>query len=381
MNSSNPTVQRKESDRQGQKKWYSSFTSRPEIGPFGVMLLLFLLLGYFSIPEGEFSINPFAGEGFNALGIRNNFRVIAQLGIVALGAGMLIIAGEFDLSVGSMIAFAGVCIAIPITYFGWPLWFTIIVTFEIAILVGLFNGLLTVKTGLPSFIVTLAMLFILRGATVAMTRGISGRTQIPGLKKFAEDDPLTFIFYNDIGEKLFTWFGSVGLLALRPNGDTVILGFPVSVIWFIVLLFLATWLLIKTRFGNWIFAAGGDANGARNAGVPVTFVKTLLFIGTACAATTYATIQVIDAGSADTARGLLKEFEAIIASVVGGCLLHGGYGSAIGAGLGAIIFGTVSMGIYYTGVDSDWFKVFLGIMVLIAVLVNNFIRKRVTENR
>ena len=143
----------------------------------------------------------------------------------------------------------------------------------------------------------------------------------------------------------------------------------------------ATWILLKTRFGNWIFASGGDANGARNAGVPVTFVKTLLFIGTACAATAYATIQVIDAGSADTARGLLKEFEAIIASVVGGCLLHGGYGSAIGAGLGAIIFGTVSMGIYYTGVDSDWFKVFLGIMVLIAVLFNNFIRKRVTANR
>ena len=111
MNSTNSSVQRQESDRQGQKKWYSPFTSRPEIGPFGVMLLLFFMLGYFSIPEGEFSLNPFAGEGFNALGIRNNFRVIAQLGIVALGAGLLIIAGEFDLSVGSMIGFAGICIA------------------------------------------------------------------------------------------------------------------------------------------------------------------------------------------------------------------------------------------------------------------------------
>ena len=78
----------------------------------GVMILLFGLLGYFSIPEGEFSLNPFAGEGFNALGIRNNFRVIAQLGIVALGAGLLIIAGEFDLSVGSMIGFAGGCLSL-----------------------------------------------------------------------------------------------------------------------------------------------------------------------------------------------------------------------------------------------------------------------------
>ena len=111
MNTSTSNQTRQESDRQGQKKWYSSITSRPEIGPFGVMLLLFFMLGYFSIPEGEFSLNPFAGEGFNALGIRNNFRVIAQLGIVALGAGMLIIAGEFDLSVGSMVGFAGGCMA------------------------------------------------------------------------------------------------------------------------------------------------------------------------------------------------------------------------------------------------------------------------------
>ena len=237
--------------------------------------------------------------------------------------------------------------------------------------------------------------FVFQGLRILSRRqniGLKMLSDISLLSKKPDEEDLGFFFgprinaggrvgKSDIGEKLFTWFGSVGLLALRPNGDTVILGFPVSVIWFIVLLFLATWLLIKTRFGNWIFASGGDANGARNAGVPVTFVKTILFIGTACAATAYATIQVIDAGSADTARGLLKEFEAIIASVVGGCLLHGGYGSAIGAGLGAIIFGTVSMGIYYTGVDSDWFKVFLGIMVLIAVLVNNFIRKRVTEKR
>ena len=111
MNKTSTNQPRQESDRQGQTKWYSSITARPEIGPFGVMLLLFFMLGYFSIPEGQFSLNPFSGEGFNALGIRNNFRVIAQLGIVALGAGMLIIAGEFDLSVGSMIGFAGGCMA------------------------------------------------------------------------------------------------------------------------------------------------------------------------------------------------------------------------------------------------------------------------------
>ena len=108
---SSSTTARQESDRHASKSWVSALFSRPEVGPLGVMLLLFGMLGYFSIPAGEFSMNPFAGEGFNALGIRNNLRVISQLAIIALGAGLLIIAGEFDLSIGSMIGFAGACMA------------------------------------------------------------------------------------------------------------------------------------------------------------------------------------------------------------------------------------------------------------------------------
>jgi simple sugar transport system permease protein len=143
----------------------------------------------------------------------------------------------------------------------------------------------------------------------------------------------------------------------------------------------ATWVLLRTRFGNWIFASGGDPVAARNVGVPVSRVKIVLFICMSMVATLFAAIQVLDAGSADTLRGQQKEFEAIIAVVVGGTLLTGGYGSAIGAAFGALIFGTVQMGIFYTGVDTDWFKVFMGIMVLLAVLVNNFIRRKVTEAR
>jgi simple sugar transport system permease protein len=105
------TPQRQESDRHQKKTWLTALISRPEIGPIGVMLLLFGMLGYFSIPAGEMSWNPFSGEGFNALGIRNFLRVISQLGIIAIGAGLLIISGEFDLSIGSMIGFAGACMA------------------------------------------------------------------------------------------------------------------------------------------------------------------------------------------------------------------------------------------------------------------------------
>ena len=129
------------------------------------------------------------------------------------------------------------------------------------------------------------------------------------------------------------------------------------------------------------FCIRGDKVGATNVGVPVGRVKISLFIGTAVASTIFACIQVLDAGSADTMRGTLKELEAIAAAVVGGCLLTGGYGSAIGAAFGAIIFGTVSMGIFYTDVDTDWFKVFLGAMMLIAVVFNNYIRKKVTESK
>ena len=120
---------------------------------------------------------------------------------------------------------------------------------------------------------------------------------------------------------------------------------------------------------------------ARNVGVPVGRVKIILFIGTACAATLLATIQVTEAGSADTLRGTLKEFEAIIAAVIGGVLLTGGYGTVIGAIFGALIFGLVQMGIFYTGIDTDWFKVFLGVVILIAVLVNNYIRAKALGER
>ena len=345
--------------------------NRPELGAVGGAILVFIFFGIVAGDTGMFS----------AYGTLNFLDVSANLGIIAIAAAMLMIGGEFDLSIGSMIGFAGICIAIPAIYWGWPLWTSIIFAFAMAVLIGYFNGIMVVKTGLPSFIVTLAMLFILRGATLAITRLITGRTQVPGLRVLIEDDPIAWLFATDTFQWLFTWLGSMKLIALRTDGTPLATGIPPSVIWFIALTLFATWILMKTRYGNWIFASGGDKVGATNVGVPVGRVKISLFIGTAVASTIFACIQVLDAGSADTMRGTLKELEAIAAAVVGGCLLTGGYGSAIGAALGAIIFGTVSMGIFYTDVDTDWFKVFLGAMMLIAVVFNNYIRKKVTETK
>ena len=208
---------RQESDRHDAKGPLAALFSRPEIGPIGVMLLLFGMLGYFSIPAGEFSLNPFAGEGFNALGIRNNLRVISQLGIIALGAGLLIIAGEFDLSIGSMIGFAGACMAmilrwgfsvvIPYLSFEGGVhieFFTLIhlsdvsplgaiaITMCFTLFFGWLQGYIVVRSGLPSFIVTLGGLFFLRGLTEVSLRSFNHRpdqvkgattvTEIPDIK-------------------------------------------------------------------------------------------------------------------------------------------------------------------------------------------------------
>ena len=358
-------------ERVREVSFVSKLLGRPELGAVAGTILVF---AFFIIVAGDSGM-------FGSKGIITFLEVSAQLGILAVFASLLMIAGEFDLSVGSMIGFAGVAIAIPVTEFGFPLWLAIIFAFALAIIVGYVNGLITVRTGLPSFIVTLAGLFVLRGLTIGITRAITGRTQIPGLKPVIEADWLAPLFANDLFEGVFVWLANNGMIQARTDGTPLVPGVPVAVIWWIGLTILATWVLLRTRFGNWIFATGGDKVAARNVGVPVERVKILLFIGTACAATLFATIQVLDAGSADTQRGLLKEFEAIIATVVGGTLLTGGYGSAVGAAFGALIFGTVQMGIFFTGVNTDWFKVFVGVMVLIAVLFNNFIRKRVTEAR
>ena len=339
---------------------------RPELGSVAGAVLVYV---FFLSAAGNSGM-------FSAKGIITFLDVAAQVGILAAAASLLMIAGEFDLSIGSMIGFAGIVIAIPAVQWGWPLWLCIPLAFAVACMVGFLNGWLTVRTGLPSFIVTLASLFVLRGMTLALTRLITNRTVVSGLHEHAQGDPLAGFFSGYVFRGLFDWMGSMGWLTMRTDGHPLAAGIPMAVVWWMILTAAATWVLMQTRFGNWIFTSGGDPVAARNLGVPVARVKIILFMCTSMAATLLATIQVLDAGSADTLRGAQKEFEAIIAVVIGGTLLTGGYGSAIGAAFGALIFGTVQTGIFYTGVDTDWFKVFMGSMVLIAVLFNTYVRRK-----
>jgi simple sugar transport system permease protein len=319
---------------------------------------------------------------FTLAGFMNFMTPAAQLGILAIGAALLMVGGEFDLSVGSMVAFAGLFFGACVVTFGTPLIVAIPATLVFAAIVGSINGQIVLRTGLPSFIVTLAFLFILRGLSlVGLKWATGGSTQLRGVRDAVEADPLTPYFSGDAFQGLFRVFADWGLIDTFQNGVPKVQGVPVEILWFIALAVAATYVLLRTPAGNWIFASGGDANAASNSGVPVRRVKLSLFMLTAMCAAFLAILTVLDSGSTDARRGFQKEFEAIIAAVIGGCLLTGGYGSAIGAFFGAIIFGMVLIGLTYTDIDQDWYLVFLGGMLLVAVLFNNMIRRRVTGER
>ena len=300
-----------------------------------------------------------AGAAFRgAEGTAAVLNAAAPLGILAVAVGLLMIAGEFDLSVGSVIGAAGMTIALLTQHAGWPLWPAIFVALLLSLCIGLANGLLVVSTGLPSFIVTLGTLFAFRGLTIAVSRALTRRTHLGGLDQVPGYESARMLFASE----------PVGL-------------FRVSILWWIGVALVATWVLLRTRWGNWLYATGGAPESARKLGVPVTRVKVALFLLTAVAAWLVAVTQVVRFTGADALRGEQQEFRAIVAAVIGGTLLSGGYGSAIGAVLGALIFGMVQQGIVITGVDADWFQVFLGVMLMLAVLVNERVRRRVAEVR
>ncbi len=319
---------------------------------------------------------------FTLAGFMNFMSPAAQLGILAIGAALLMIGGEFDLSLGSMVAFAGLIFGAAVVTFQIPLVLAIPITLACAAAVGTINATIVIRTGLPSFIVTLAFLFILRGLSlVGLKLATGGSTQLRGVRDAVEGSVVAGFFSGEVFTGLFFWLAEQGMIDTFKNGKPKVTGVPVEVIWFIALAVIATVVLLRTPVGNWIFAAGGDRVAATNSGVPVRRVKTGLFMLTACCAALVAIITVLDSGSTDARRGFQKEFEAIIAAVIGGCLLTGGYGSAIGAFIGAIIFGMVLIGLSYTAIDQDWYLVFLGGMLLVAVLFNNMIRRRVTGER
>lgn len=362
-------------ERVKEESSFKKMLMRPELGSICGVILVF---SFFLMVAGDSGM-------FSAEGVLNWTIVSAQFAIIAVGACLLMISGEFDLSVGSMIGFAGIVIALMSVTLGYPMWVAILTAFAVALAIGALNGYLVIKTGLPSFIVTLAFLYILRGLTIFLAVSTTNKTIIGGVRDAAEGDWLAGLFGGKVLTGLFVWLGENELIdtfkAGSRAGQPVVNGIPMLVVWAIVLIIFGHWLLTKTRFGNWIYASGGDAQAARYVGVPVNRVKILMFMFTAFCATVFATCQVMEFGSAAADRGVLKEFEAIISVVIGGALLTGGYGSVIGAALGALIFGVVQQGLFFANVESSLFRVFLGAILLLAVILNTYIRRSITGER
>jgi simple sugar transport system permease protein len=266
------------------------------------------------------------------------------------------IAGEFDLSAGVMTGTTGLIVGVTTTQWGMNIWLAMILSLVIALAVGSGNGFVVMKTGLPSFIVTLATFFILQGINLAVTKIITGTVQVQGMANVPGFD-VAKIF-------LGSSFAFLGMTV------------KISIVWWIAVTAAATWILLRTKYGNWIFAVGGQATSSREVGVPVTKVKIGLFMTTAAAGWLVGMLQLFDVSTVQATTGVGQEFIYIICAVVGGCLLTGGYGSAVGAAIGALIYGMALQGIVFAQWDNNWLKSFLGALLLLAVLVNTYVRKR-----
>jgi simple sugar transport system permease protein len=316
---------------------------RPEIG---ALLAAIVVAFFFWTQNGLF---------LKLDGISNWTDVASTIGIPAVAVALLMIGGEFDLSAGVMTGSAGLMMGILATELDLNIWLAIVLTLIAATAVGFTNGYMVMTTKLPSFIVTLATFFILQGVNLGVTKAITQQVSVGGIDTAKGYDSAYKIFGGSF------W---------SPHD------FRVTVLWWIAVTILATWTLARTRVGNWIFGVGGDQNAARNVGVPVFRVKVALFVMTSFISALTGIMIALRLASTQAGQGVGDEFQYIIAAVVGGCVLTGGFGSAIGASLGALIIGMAFIGIQFSGWNTDWRFLFLGVILLVAVLVNNYIRKR-----
>lgn len=269
----------------------------------------------------------------------------AQYGIVAIGVTVLMIAGYFDLSVGTIVGLTGWAMYYFGNELGLPPIVTILSTLAFGALLGAINGVIQVQTGLPSFIVTLATSLVFRGILTMNTSGF----------------PVVVRFPNSYAQVI---------------AGKHLFGYRMSLLWFIVVVALATLFLLRTRMGNWTFAIGQNPTAARNLGVPVVRTTVTLFALSGFTSGIAGIVMAVQYFSIDANRGVGWELIAIAMTVIGGTLLTGGYGSVLGTVLGAFMYAMVNAGLLLIGLQGYWVNIFLGIVVLVAVLINRVIIDR-----
>jgi len=329
--------------------WSNRLLARPEVGALVAAIVIFV---FFLIVAPAFR-SP-----------ASFFTVLYQsstIGIVAVGVGMLMIGGEFDLSAGVIVTTAGLVNAMFCYQLGINLIVGAVLSLVFCLVIGFLNGYLVVRTGIPSFLITLGTFFVLQGANLGVTKLVTGSVSTPNINQMDGYKTLDAIFASSFK------IGSVTV--------------EITVLWWFLFVALSAFILQRTKIGNWIYAVGGNADSARAVGVPVKAVKIGLFMSVSFLGWFVGMHTLYKFDTLQAGNGIGNEFLYIIAAVVGGTLLTGGFGNAIGVAIGAFIFGMTSLCIVYAGWDPNWFRAFLGVMLLLAVMVNLYVKKLSTARK
>ncbi len=314
----------------------STFLRRPEAG--AILSIVGVILFYV----------VFGGVQLDKLfGAASWVNFAANLGIVAIPMGLLMMAGELDISIGAMIPAGSMSIAIVSGHYGLPIAVGMLAALAIGVVVGLVNGLLTVRTKVPSLIVTLGTLVAMQGLVLSASVLLTGNASVP---------------LNAPG-----WAKAVFGLLLGG-------GYQIVTLWWVALTAVYFVVIHHTRYGNWIFAVGGDKESARNAGIPTRQLTISLFVLSSTSAAFVGMCGAILFNSAQVSGGMNHIFNAVVSVVVGGVLLTGGFGSVMGIFIGTLTFAIVNQGIYFTTIDRNWSSLVVGVMLLLAVVMNNRFR-------
>jgi simple sugar transport system permease protein len=312
-----------------------------------ITLLTFVLIFVFfatAVPETFLS----------ALALSNILTFGGITGVVAIGVAFLMISGEFDLSVGSILAVASYVFALALVG-GIPALAALTLALVVSALLGLINGLIVAHSRIPSFIVTLGTLFAYRGLARILSEGTAVKytpDELPGLFSYLNGS-LTAI--NDLFE---------------PTGN-----FRASSLWFIGLMILMTLVLERSRYGNWTFATGGNALAARSQGVNIKQVKVLNFVLSGGLAGLAGVLTFAQRNSATPLAGTGLELIAVAGAVIGGVRLTGGYGTIIGAGVGVLLMSMLEQGLALMGIPNDVFRAIAGFIIVITVAINTYLAK------
>jgi len=347
-----------DNDLDHEKKRFSllALFRRPEAGAAAGFVLIFLFFGYFGWEKNFLT----------ALGSSTWLNFASKVGIIAIPIGFLMIAGELDISVGALIPAGGIVLAMATELYGLNIWLGMGISLLVAGCIGYVNGLLVTRTNVPSLIVTLATLFVVAGLNAYVSKQLAGTTQ----HSLQDVGPVSEFFMGDYHSLIF------------GEGDSKVVIFrslQSSFFIWIIFAIICFYILHISPWGNWIFAMGGDQESARNAGIPTNRLKIALFMLSAMSAALVGMTEAVLANTASTTTQFGMIFNTIICVVVGGVLLTGGFGTVTGTIFGTLTFGIVFQGINFTAFDKDLNMLFIGALLLIAVLMNDTFRNLATS--